>query len=56
VRPVLTGRRPIEGRGAPDDERIVELDRDCVANRSTGGDPGILAGTVFVVLPGRAAH
>jgi lipopolysaccharide/colanic/teichoic acid biosynthesis glycosyltransferase len=56
VLPGLTGPWQIDGRSALDYERMVELDCDYVARRSTGWDLAILARTVLVVLLGRGAH
>jgi lipopolysaccharide/colanic/teichoic acid biosynthesis glycosyltransferase len=54
VLPGLTGPWQIEGRSELKYERMVELDCDYVANRSTSRDLAIIARTVLVVLLGRS--
>jgi len=55
VLPGLTGPWQIGGRSDLDYERMVQLDRDYVANWSLGQDIRIIGKTLVVVLLGRGA-
>jgi lipopolysaccharide/colanic/teichoic acid biosynthesis glycosyltransferase len=56
VQPGLTGPWQVSGRNELDYQRMVELDRDYVANRSLGWDLWIIAKTFVVVLMRRGAY
>ena len=55
VLPGLTGPWPVEVRGVPDYERMVELDCDYVATRSIGRNLANITRTALVVLRSRGA-